>query len=207
MSGTSAPRRNWRSTISPNSPHPIRQVSDRNDDLAPGTSDPSVRMPLVIRFIVVSVTNLLIGTLLGVMQTFPGFGQWIRAAGAAGHMIDPLAHAHINLVGGVTMGMMGLYYYVMPRLLSRPIYSATLSEVSFWLSTIGVGIFFSSLVILGVIEGNMIHAGMTYAQALEAVGPIHHILIITGAMLMGFGYWTFIVNVYLTVFKKPKSGG
>jgi cytochrome c oxidase cbb3-type subunit 1 len=164
-------------------------------------------MPLVIRFIVVSVTNLLIGTLLGVMQTFPGFGQWIRAAGAAGHMIDPLAHAHINLVGGVTMGMMGLFYYVMPRLLSRPIYSATLSEVSFWLSTIGVGIFFSSLVILGVIEGNMIHAGMTYAQALEAVGPIHHILIITGAMLMGFGYWTFIINVYLTVFKKPKPGG
>ena len=122
-------------------------------------------------------------------------------------MIDPLAHAHINLVGGVTMGMMGLFYYVMPRLLSRPIYSATLSEVSFWLSTIGVGIFFSSLVILGVIEGNMIHAGMTYSQALEAVGPIHHILIITGGMLMGFGYWTFIVNVYLTVFKKQKPGG
>lgn len=207
MSGTSALTRNWRSIISPFSPHPIRQVPDRYDDPAPGTSDPSARMPLVIRFIVVSVTNLLIGTLLGVMQTFPGFGQWIRAAGAAGHMIDPLAHAHINLVGGVTMGMMGLFYYVMPRLLSRPIYSATLSEVSFWLSTIGVGIFFSSLVILGVIEGNMIHAGMTYAQALEAVGPIHHILIITGAMLMGFGYWTFIVNVYLTVFKKPKSGG
>jgi cbb3-type cytochrome oxidase subunit 1 len=164
-------------------------------------------MPLVIRFIVVSVTNLLIGTLLGVMQTFPGFGQWIRAAGAAGHMIDPLAHAHINLVGGVTMGMMGLFYYVMPRLLLRPIYSATLSEVSLWLSTIGVGVFFSSLVILGVIEGNMIHAGMTYSQALEAVGPIHHILIITGGMLMGFGYWTFIVNVYLTVFKKQKLGG
>ena len=160
------------------------------------------RMPVVLKFMVVSVTNLLIGTMLGVMQTFPGFGQWLRAAGAAGHLIDPLAHAHINLVGGVTMGMMGLFYYVLPRILQRPIYSATLSEVSFWLSTIGVGIFFCSLVILGVIEGNMVHAGMTYPQALEAVGPIHHILIVTGGMLMGFGYWTFIANVYLTVFKK-----
>ena len=159
-------------------------------------------MPLVLRFIVVSVTNLLIGTMLGVMQTFPSFGQWLRGAGAAGHLIDPLAHAHINLVGGVTMGMMGLFYYVLPRIGARPVYSTTLSETSFWLSTIGVGVFFSSLVILGVIEGNMVHAGMTYAQALEAVGPIHHILIVTGAMLMGFGYWTFIANVYLTVFGK-----
>ncbi len=167
---------------------------------APGAG--AERMPLVLKFLVVSVTNLLIGTMLGVMQTFPGFGQWLRAAGAAGHLIDPLAHAHINLVGGVTMGMMGLFYYVLPRLLSRPVYSVTLSEVSFWLSTVGVGVFFSSLVILGVIEGNMVHAGMTYPQALEAVGPIHHILIVTGAMLMGFGYWTFIANVFLTVFKR-----
>lgn len=159
-------------------------------------------MPPVLKFLVVSVTYLFIGTLLGVMQTFPGFGQWLRAAGAAGHLIDPLAHAHVNLVGGVTMGMMGLFYYVLPRVLARPLYSVTLSEVSFWLSTVGVGVFFTSLVILGVIEGNMVHAGMTYPQALEAVGPIHHILIVTGAMLMGLGYWTFIANIYLTVFKR-----
>jgi len=161
----------------------------------------TARLPPVLKFIVVSVTSLLIGTLLGVMQTFPGISQWLRAAGAAGHLIDPLAHAHINLVGGVTMGMMGLFYYVLPRVAARPIYSATLSEVSFWLSTIGVGTFFVSLVILGVIEGNMVHGGMTYPQALEAVGPMHHVMIVTGAVLMGFGYWTFIANVFLTVFK------
>jgi len=62
--------------------------------------------------------------------------------------------------------------------------------------------FYVSLVILGLIEGNLIHAGMTYAQALEAVGPVHHVLIITGALLMGLGYWTYITNIYLTVFRK-----
>src|SRR5262245_27125346 len=112
--------------------------------------------PLVLKFIVVSVTSLLIGTLLGVMQTFPGFSQWLRAAGAAGHLIDPLAHAHINLVGGVTMGMMGLFYYVLPRVLGRPVASPLLSTVSFWFSTLGVAIFFGSLVLFGLIEGNMV---------------------------------------------------
>ena len=181
-----------------------RRLAD--DEAAAPSIGQGERMPLVLRFLVVSVTNLLIGTMLGVMQTFPAFAQWLRGAGQAGHLIDPLAHAHINLVGGVTMGMMGLYYYVLPRVWPRPIWSATLSEVSFWLSTIGVGVFFSSLVILGVIEGNMVHAGMTYSQALEAVGPIHHILIVTGAMLMGFGYWSFIANVFLTVFAKKRGG-
>ena len=159
----------------------------------------------ILRFFVLSVFNLFIGTLLGVMQTFPGIAQWIRESGPAGHLIDPLAHAHINLVGGVTVGMMGLFYYVLPKLVNRPIYSTVLATMSFWFSMLGVFVFFTSLVILGIIEGNMIHSGMTYGQALEAVGSIHHIMIITGAMLMGFGYWTYISNILLTIFKK--SGG
>jgi len=158
----------------------------------------------ILRFFVLSVINLFIGTMLGVMQTFPGFAQWLRESGPAGHLIDPLAHAHINLVGGVTVGMMGIFYYIIPKLINRPIYSLTLATMSFWFSMIGVTIFFTSLIILGVIEGNMIHSGMTYGQALEAVGPMHHIMIVTGAMIMGFGYWTYIANILLTIFKKQR---
>jgi cytochrome c oxidase cbb3-type subunit 1 len=156
----------------------------------------------IIKFFLLSVVNLFIGTMLGVLQTFPSVAEWIRESGPAGHLIDPLAHAHINLVGGVTIAIMGLFYYVLPRLLGRPIYSSVLATMSFWFSLIGVSVFFVSLVVLGIIEGNMIHNGMTYGQALEAVGPIHHIMIITGAILMGFGYWTYITNILLTIFKK-----
>lgn len=159
----------------------------------------------VLRFLVLSVIHLFMGTVLGVMQTFPSVVQWLREAGPAGHLIDPLAHAHINLVGGVTMGMMGLIYYVLPRVLGRDVYSRALAGASFWLSTVGVLGFFGSLVILGIIEGNMVHDGMSYAEALHAVGPIHHISIVTSAFLMGFGYWAFIANVLLTV--ALKRGG
>ena len=157
---------------------------------------------VVLRFLVLSVIHLFIGTVQGVLQTFPGIAQWIREAGPAGHLIDPLAHAHINLVGGVTMGMMGLIYYVLPKVLGRGLYSPTLSGASFWLSTVGVLGFFCSLVALGWVEGNMIHGGMTWSEALAVVGPIHHVLIITTAFLMGFGYWAFIVNVLMTVVRK-----
>lgn len=154
---------------------------------------------MVLRFLVMSVINLLVGTMQGVIQTFPGIAQWLREAGPAGHLIDPLAHAHINLVGGVTMGMMGLFYFVIPRVIEGRLYSHALANASFWFSTIGVTGFFCSLVGLGLVEGSMVHAGLTYAQALQAVGPAHHLLIITSAFLMGFGYWAFISNVLLTI--------
>ena len=157
---------------------------------------------VVLRFLVLSVIHLFIGTVQGVVQTFPGVAQWLREAGPAGHLIDPLAHAHINLVGGVTMGMMGLIYYVLPGLVGRSVYSPALAGASFWLSTVGVLGFFFSLVGLGIVEGNMIHGGMTNAEALNAVGSVHHVLIITTAFLMGFGYWAFISNVLLTVANK-----
>jgi cytochrome c oxidase cbb3-type subunit 1 len=181
-------------------PHRRRHESEVGSDAnaAQQSADPM----RLVRFFVLSITNLFIGTVQGVVQTFPAVSQWIRETGPAGHLIDPLAHAHINLVGGVTTGLMGLFYYVLPRLLNRPIYSSVLAATSFWFSAIGVGTFYASLVILGLIEGNLVQQGMTYAQALAAVGPIHHVLIITGALLMGLGYWTYITNVYLTVFSK-----
>ena len=157
---------------------------------------------MIIMFMVMSVIHLFIGTIQGVIQTFPGAAQWIREAGPAGHLIDPLAHAHINLVGGVTMGMMGLFYFVIPQILKKPIFSRVLAIGSFWFSTIGVIGFFSTLVIFGLIEGNMVLNGMTYSQALQTVGPIHHIMIVSFAFLMGFGYWAFIINILLTIFKK-----
>ena len=157
---------------------------------------------VILRFLVLSVIHLFIGTLQGVLQTFPGIAQWLREAGPAGHLIDPLAHAHINLVGGVTMGMMGLIYYVLPKLLGRNVYSPVLAGASFWLSTVGVLGFFFSLVGLGIAEGNMVHGGMTYSEALDVVGPVHHVLIVTTAFLMGFGYWAFIINVLMTVTRK-----
>ena len=167
--------------------------------------DADIDARLIVKFILMSVSCLLIGTIQGVLQTLPEFALWIRATGPAGHMIDPLAHAHLNLVGGVTLAIMGLFYFVLPKIIHRPIYSSTLSHTSFWFSSIGIIGFFSSLVYLGVVEGNMILAGMTYQQALSAVGPIHHILIITTAIIMGLGYWLFITNIFLTIFKR--NGG
>ena len=53
----------------------------------------------------------------------PPVRAWLDSIGSPfggpGHMIDPLAHAHMNLVGGVVMLVMGVTYYLLPILCNR----------------------------------------------------------------------------------------
>jgi len=63
------------------------------------------------------------------------------------------AHTHINLLGWVEMAIFAAVYYVVPRLVKRPIYSLKLVKVHFWthnFGLIGMVVFFS---VAGVIGG------------------------------------------------------
>ena len=160
---------------------------------------PSDHQMLLAKFFVVGATGLLFGTVQGVYQVMPWSLDWLHKTGAAGHMIDPMAHAHMNLVGGVSVALMGLVYYFLPRMTGKPIYSMKLGVFSFWCIVIGVFGFYFSAIGLGWIEGEWVLGGMTDIEARDAMGPVHPILLATSASIMGLGFWSFIANVLLTL--------
>jgi hypothetical protein len=92
----------------------------------------------------------------GVYQVLPWSVDWLHRAGEAGRLIDPAAHAHINLVGGVAMAIAGFVYYFLPRVTGRPIFSRRLANASFFILAAGVLSFWLGLIVLGFVEGNMI---------------------------------------------------
>ncbi len=162
--------------------------------------------PFVARFIVWAVTFLLVGTVQGVVQVMPDVRRWIMSTGGAGHLIDPLAHAHVNLVGGVVMAAMALAYYVLPRVLYRPIWSPKLVRLSLWGMAAGVSAWYLCMVILGLIEGNMmLGEGIGFYEAKAAMQPWHSLGFMVPATIMGIGHWLFVANVYMTVFRKPRA--
>lgn len=62
------------------------------------------------------------------------------------------AHTHINLLGWVEMAIFGVVYYVIPRLVKRPIYSIKLVKAHFWVHNfglIGMVVFFTAAGYLG----------------------------------------------------------
>lgn len=157
---------------------------------------------LLAKFFVVGATGLLFGTVQGVYQVMPWSLDWLHKTGDAGHMIDPMAHAHMNLVGGVSVAIMGLLYFFLPQMLGRPIFSFKLAKFSFWCILIGVFGFYFAAIGLGWIEGEKVLSGMSFEDAKKSMGLWHPLLLATSASIMGLGFWSFVANILLTIRQK-----
>jgi heme/copper-type cytochrome/quinol oxidase subunit 1 len=176
--------------------------ASRERKASPGRG-PSDQDFLLAKFMVVAATGLLFGTVQGVYQVLPWSLDWLHKTGDAGHLIDPMAHAHINLVGGVSVAIMGLLYFFLPRMLGRPIFSFRLAKFSFRCIVGGVFGFYFAALILGLVEGERVLAGMTDVEAKASVGAWHPVLLALTATVMGVGFWSFVANILLTLRQRP----
>uniref|UniRef100_A0A7C3LTY0 Cytochrome-c oxidase n=1 Tax=Leptospirillum ferriphilum TaxID=178606 RepID=A0A7C3LTY0_9BACT len=158
---------------------------------------------LGLKFILFGVFCLFIGTLQGFLQSTPRLRHWVHSTGQAGHLVDPLAHAHINLIGGVVSIMMAMVYYLLPRMLKRGIWSSALGSANYYLMVAGVAGFYLVLLTFGILEGNrMLDEGVVYPIARSHYQPYHRIGFVFSALLMGLAHWTFVLNVFVTYFRK-----
>lgn len=154
----------------------------------------------LIKFILMSTTFFFIGTVHGVLQTIPPIRAWLESVGTPmtgpGHMIDPLAHAHINIVGGVVILSMALSYYLLPVLSGRPLYSQRLVQHTFWWTTIGVCCFYSTLMFFGIWEGHLL---LTDPAEVAAVHSIYKPIIAIVSSVMGMGFWIYFFNIFASI--------
>src|SRR3569623_966486 len=114
----------------------------------------------LLKFLVAAATFFFIGTVHGVLQVLQPIRAWLDSVGSPltgpGHMIDPLAHAHIKVVGGLVILGMAVSYYLFPVIYGKSLWSRRLADYSFWFVTIGVFGFFVMLMIFGIIDGNVL---------------------------------------------------
>jgi len=162
--------------------------------------------PHLIKFLVVSAVSFFIGAFHGMLQVLPPIRAWLDSIGSPmtgpGHMIDPLAHAHMNLVGGVVILAMGTSYYLLPIFSRKRIYSLRLVDHSLWWTAIGQLYFYVTLIVFGILEGNaLLHHP-------EEQAGIHHYygLTIAGAgIVMAIGFGIYLTNIILSLLKSPKE--
>ncbi len=161
----------------------------------------------LLKFLAVSALSLLIGTIHGLLQVLPPIRAWLDSIGSPyggpGHMIDPLAHAHINLVGGVVMLVMGVTYYLLPILSGRSIYSVRLVRHSFWLMTLGVFSFYAVQMLFGIWEGRLMFGD---PAAWHAVHHWYGRLVAAAATVMAAGFMAYFANVALTLLSPAPTG-
>ncbi len=154
----------------------------------------------VPRYFLFAALSLLIGGAHTVIKSLPGFYNWLWEAGYGGHLFRDLSNSHIIIVGGGTVLLTGITWYVLPRWVNRPLYSNTLASLSLWFTVIGVYGFYAAWLVLGLVEGEMVRQGWTYAAAKDYIGAWHRIPTGITSGIMGVGYWTYVLNVVLTVY-------
>jgi len=153
----------------------------------------------LLKFLVAAATFFFIGTVHGVLQVLQPIRAWLDSVGSPltgpGHMIDPLAHAHINVVGGLVILGMAVSYYLFPVISGKSLWSRRLADYSFWFVTIGVSGFYLTLMIFGIIEGNVL---LTEPARVPDVHRYYGPVISVVSTIMGIGFWLYFTNIFLT---------
>ncbi len=161
----------------------------------------------LLKFLVTSAAFFFVGTVHGVLQVVKPIRAWLDSIGSPyggpGHLIDPLAHAHVNVVGGVVILLMAVSYYLFPRITGRRLYSYKLLEHSYWWTTIGLVGFYSTLMIFGYLQG--VELLKEDFERMAELQTAYGYIIPVVANIMGIGFWIYFANVFLTFRKVRKQ--
>jgi hypothetical protein len=149
------------------------------------------------KYFATGAAALTLGTVQGVIQVQPANADWLYKAGSAGDWIDPISHAHINLVTGLTMLVAGAFFALV-RAAGGVEPSRRLVDTCFFALLGGSLAFYFSALYLGFHEGGLVHRGLTAAQAEEATA-IHPFLIMGAGVAMFSAFWLLLVVIVRSV--------
>jgi cytochrome c oxidase cbb3-type subunit 1 len=156
-----------------------------------------LRTDPVIRMMVVSVA------FYG-MSTFEGPVMSIKAVNSLSHYTDwTIGHVHSGALGWVAFISFGALYYLFPKLWNRErLYSIKLVNWHFWIATVGILLYITSMWISGIMQGLMWRTydelGFLQYSFVETVAAMHPfyviracggILFLIGGLIMAYNLW------------------
>jgi cytochrome c oxidase cbb3-type subunit I len=138
------------------------------------------------------------------MSTFEGPMMSIKAVNSLSHYTDwTIGHVHSGALGWNGMITFGALYYLTPKLWNRSgLYSLKLVSWHFWLATIGIVLYASSMWVTGIMEGLMwreVDANgflvNAFADTVAAKFPMYVVrgagglMFLSGALIMCYNLW------------------
>jgi len=138
------------------------------------------------------------------MSTFEGPVMSIKAVNSLSHYTDwTVGHTHSGALGWVGYISFGALYCLVPWLWKRKqLYSNNLVNLHFWVSTIGIVLYITSMWVSGILQGLMWRSydslgflEYSFVETVEAMHPFYLIralgggLFAVGALIMAYNLW------------------
>lgn len=141
------------------------------------------------------------------MSTFEGPMMSIRSINALSHYTDwTIAHVHSGALGWNGFITFGMIYWLMPKLWKVEVWSKRLMNTHFWVATLGIVIYITSMWTSGVTQGLMWRAlkpdgTLMYPDFLVTVTklmPFYWVRALGGSMYL-FGLLLMVYNIWKTI--------
>ncbi|QRG07441.1 cytochrome-c oxidase, cbb3-type subunit I [Xanthobacter dioxanivorans] len=138
------------------------------------------------------------------MSTFEGPMMSVKAVNSLSHYTEwTIGHVHSGALGWVAYISFGAIYCLVPWLWNkREMYSLKAVSWHFWISTLGIVLYISSMWVAGILQGLMWRAytqlgflEYSFIESVEAMHPLYviralgGILFLAGALIMAWNIW------------------
>ncbi|HEX6243000.1 MAG TPA: cytochrome-c oxidase, cbb3-type subunit I [Polyangiales bacterium] len=138
------------------------------------------------------------------MATFEGPLLSIKSVSGLAHYTDWIvAHVHAGALGWNGFMAAGMFYYLYPRIYRTKLYSRPLADLHFYIGTVGILLYVTSMWVSGITQGLMWRAqneggGLLYPNFVEtliAIKPMYWTrlvggtLYLVGFVIMGYNLW------------------
>ncbi len=141
------------------------------------------------------------------MSTFEGPVMSIKAVNGLSHYTDwTIGHVHSGALGWVAFVSFGAVYYLVPKLWKRErLYSLRLVNTHFWIATLGIVFYITSMWVSGIMQGLMWRTydalgflEYSFVETVEAMHP-YYLIRSLGGVLFLIGSLIMVYNVWQTI--------
>ncbi|CAN5925796.1 hypothetical protein BH11MYX4_BH11MYX4_38220 [soil metagenome] len=141
------------------------------------------------------------------MATFEGPLLSIKSVSGLAHYTDwIIGHVHAGALGWNGFMAAGMFYWLIPKLYGKELYSKRLADIHFWVGAFGILLYVISMWVSGVTQGLMWRAlnpdgslmYPTFVETLMALRPMYWMRLIGGTLYL-LGMITMAYNLALTM--------
>ncbi|HEX8794378.1 MAG TPA: cytochrome-c oxidase, cbb3-type subunit I [Polyangiaceae bacterium] len=138
------------------------------------------------------------------MATFEGPLLSIKAVNGLAHYTDwIIGHVHAGALGWNGFMAAGMFYWMVPRLYGRELWSKRLADGHFWLGTFGILLYVAAMWVSGITQGLMWRAVDStgalqypnFVETVNAIRPMYWMRLVGGSMylagmcMMAYNLW------------------
>lgn len=140
------------------------------------------------------------------LATFEGPMMAIRSVNVVSHFTDwTIGHVHSGALGWNAMITYGTFYFLIPRMAGRTLYSIRLANIHFWLALAGTMLYIMAMWAAGVSQGllwlnidDMGELRFNFTDIMSSMAPYYGLRLIAGLIFLS-GTVLMAWNLYMTI--------